>query len=174
MKLNSSCPDVESTNVSIRGRGKLSFGQSLFRSVKSTHILHFPFTFMTNTTFDNHSGCRLPEWTQPTEVCRLCRHWPSFGILQSSFSSRGWVWQLSWHSTYAPRFLDLSWTYPHRSKQRHPYCRIAGPTTSIDSCLGIDCQSALIALERCHLCLTRAGHPWARLVSVPFPPWCSL
>ena len=31
-------------------------GQALFRSVKSTHILHFPLVLCTNTIFVNHSG----------------------------------------------------------------------------------------------------------------------
>ena len=38
-------PTVESTRRSTAGREKLSFGQALFRSVKSTHICHLPFVF---------------------------------------------------------------------------------------------------------------------------------
>ena len=56
MNVNNLCPAVESTSWSILGRGKLSFGQALFRSVKSTHILHFPFVFFTKTTFASHFG----------------------------------------------------------------------------------------------------------------------
>ena len=48
--------EVESTSASMRGRGKLSFGQALLRSVKSIHILHFPLDFFTMTTFSNQSG----------------------------------------------------------------------------------------------------------------------
>jgi phosphoglycerate dehydrogenase-like enzyme len=49
MKLSNPYLVVESTNTSMRGRGKLSFGQALLRSVKSTHILHFPLDFFTKT-----------------------------------------------------------------------------------------------------------------------------
>ncbi|KAL0386510.1 UNVERIFIED_CONTAM: hypothetical protein Slati_4598000 [Sesamum latifolium] len=42
--------------MSIRGRGKGSFGHALFKSVKSIQRRHFPFGFGTNTTFANHSG----------------------------------------------------------------------------------------------------------------------
>jgi len=55
MKLSITCLAIESTNWSIHGRGKLSFGQALFKLVKSTHILHFLFDFLTMTTFANHS-----------------------------------------------------------------------------------------------------------------------
>ena len=41
---------------SIRGRGKLSFGQTLLISVKSMQSCHFPFAFFTKTTLANHSG----------------------------------------------------------------------------------------------------------------------
>ena len=37
-KLRSSCLEVASTIRSIFGKEKLSFGQALFRSVKSTHL----------------------------------------------------------------------------------------------------------------------------------------
>ena len=56
MKLSISCPAVASTNWSILGSGKLSLGQALFRSVKSTHILHLLFFFFTRTMFATHSG----------------------------------------------------------------------------------------------------------------------
>ena len=41
---------------SIRGRGKLSFGQALLMSVKSMQSRHLPFAFLTRTTLANHSG----------------------------------------------------------------------------------------------------------------------
>ena len=41
---------------SIRGRGKLSFGQALLMSVKSMQSRHLPFSFLTRTTLANHSG----------------------------------------------------------------------------------------------------------------------
>ena len=41
---------------SIRGRGKLSFGQDLLMSVKSMQSRHLPFTFFTRTMLANHSG----------------------------------------------------------------------------------------------------------------------
>ena len=45
-----------STSWSILGRGKLSLEHALFRSVKSTHILHFPLEFFTMTTLASHLG----------------------------------------------------------------------------------------------------------------------
>ena len=56
MNVSNLCPAVESMSWSILGRGKLSFGHALFRSVKSTHTLHFPFAFFTRTTFASRSG----------------------------------------------------------------------------------------------------------------------
>jgi hypothetical protein len=56
IKVSNLCPAVESTNWSIRGRGKLSFGQALLRSVKSTHIPHLPLAFFTMTTLASQSG----------------------------------------------------------------------------------------------------------------------
>ena len=41
---------------SIRGRGKLSFGQALLISVKSMQSRHLSFAFLTRTTLANHSG----------------------------------------------------------------------------------------------------------------------
>ena len=41
---------------SIRGRGKLSFGQALLMSVKSMQSHHLSFAFLTRTTLANHSG----------------------------------------------------------------------------------------------------------------------
>ena len=41
---------------SIRGRGKLSFGQALLISVKSMQIRPLSFAFLTRTTLANHSG----------------------------------------------------------------------------------------------------------------------
>ena len=39
---------VKSISWSILGRGKLSFGEALFKSVKLTHILYFSFAFFYN------------------------------------------------------------------------------------------------------------------------------
>ena len=44
-----------STMRSIRGRGKLSFGQTLLISVKSKQSFHLPFVFIKRTTLANHS-----------------------------------------------------------------------------------------------------------------------
>ena len=41
---------------SIRGRGKLSFGQALLMSAKSMQSRHLSFAFLTRTTLANHSG----------------------------------------------------------------------------------------------------------------------
>ena len=56
MKLRSSWPAVASTMRSIRGRGKLSFGQALLMFVKSMQNRHLQFAFLTRTTLANHSG----------------------------------------------------------------------------------------------------------------------
>ena len=56
MKRRSSCPAVASTMRSILGKGKLSFGQALFMSVKSIQSRHFPLAFLTSTTLASHSG----------------------------------------------------------------------------------------------------------------------
>ena len=56
MKLRSSWPIVASIIRSIRGKGKLSFGQALLTSVKSMQSHHFPFAFLTRTTLINQSG----------------------------------------------------------------------------------------------------------------------
>ena len=53
MKLRSSWPTVASTIRSIRGRGKLSFGQALLTSVKSMQSRHLSFAFLTRTTLAN-------------------------------------------------------------------------------------------------------------------------
>ena len=55
MKDKSSLSAVASTNWSICGRGKLSFGHALFRSVKSTQTRHFPFFLLTTTGLASQS-----------------------------------------------------------------------------------------------------------------------
>ena len=42
--------------ISIRGMGKLFFGQALLRSVNSMQSRHLPFSFLTRTTLANHFG----------------------------------------------------------------------------------------------------------------------
>ena len=49
-------PAALSTILSIRGNGKLSFGQALLRLVKSMHMRHFPLFFCTITTLESHVG----------------------------------------------------------------------------------------------------------------------
>jgi hypothetical protein len=49
-------PAALSAILSIRGNGKLSFGQALLRLVKSMHIRHFPLFFCTITTLESHVG----------------------------------------------------------------------------------------------------------------------
>ena len=56
MKLRSSWPAVASTLRSIRGRGKLSFGQALLTSVKSMQSRYLPFAFLMKTTLASQSG----------------------------------------------------------------------------------------------------------------------
>ena len=56
MKLRSSWPTVASTIRSIRGRGKLSFGQALLTSVKLMQSRHLSFAFLTRTTLASQSG----------------------------------------------------------------------------------------------------------------------
>ena len=55
MKLRSSWPAVASTMRSIRGSGKLSFGDALLIYVKLMQSRHLPFAFLTRTTSANHS-----------------------------------------------------------------------------------------------------------------------
>ena len=56
IKLRSSWPAMASTIRSIRGRGKLSFGQALLTSMKSMQSRHLSFAFLTRTTLANKSG----------------------------------------------------------------------------------------------------------------------
>ena len=56
MKLRSSWLKVASTMRSIRGKGKLSFGQAQLTSVKSMQSFHLPFSFLTRTTLANLLG----------------------------------------------------------------------------------------------------------------------
>ena len=56
MKLRSSWAEVASIIRSIRGRGKLSFGQTQLMSVKSMQSCHFLFAFLTRTTLASQSG----------------------------------------------------------------------------------------------------------------------
>lgn len=56
MKLNILCLAIESTIKSIHGKGKMSLGHALLRSMKSTHICHFLFEFFMSTMFESHSG----------------------------------------------------------------------------------------------------------------------
>ena len=55
-KLNNLHPAALSTRAFMLGKGYESFGQALFKSVKSTHMRHFPLLFFTSTTFASHSG----------------------------------------------------------------------------------------------------------------------
>ena len=48
-------PYVVSTNWSIFGTTKRSLGHALFKSVKLTQTLHFPFFFFIPTILDNQS-----------------------------------------------------------------------------------------------------------------------
>ena len=56
MKLRSSWPAVASTIWSMLDSGKLSFGQALFKSVKSMRTLYLPFFFFTRTGLAIQSG----------------------------------------------------------------------------------------------------------------------
>ena len=56
MKQRRSWPAMASTIRSIRGKGKLSFGQAQLTLVKSMQIRHLPFAFLTRTTLANQSG----------------------------------------------------------------------------------------------------------------------
>ena len=50
---------MASTSRSILGIGNGSLGQTLFKSMKSTHTCHFPLFFFTTTIFANHSGQKI-------------------------------------------------------------------------------------------------------------------
>ena len=56
MKLRSSWPEVASTMRSIRGRGKLSFGQARLTSVKSMQSRHLQFSFLIRATLASQLG----------------------------------------------------------------------------------------------------------------------
>ena len=70
MKLGSSWPAVASNMRLIQGRGKLSLRYAWLTSVKSMQSRHFPFSFLTSTTFANHSGYSTsliaPAWRSLT------------------------------------------------------------------------------------------------------------
>ena len=63
MKLRSLWPTLVSTIRSIRGRGKLSFGQARLTSAKSMQSRHLLFAFLTRTTFANQSGYSTSQVT---------------------------------------------------------------------------------------------------------------
>jgi hypothetical protein len=50
---------AKSTILSMRGRGNSSLGHALFRSVKSMHMCHLCFFFLTITTFASQVGTLL-------------------------------------------------------------------------------------------------------------------
>lgn len=64
MKESSSCPAVPSTSWLILSSGKLSFGQTLFKSEQSTQVCHFPFDFLPSIGFDTYSGY-VASWIKP-------------------------------------------------------------------------------------------------------------
>jgi hypothetical protein len=55
---------IQRQQVLILGNRKSSFEQALLRLVKSTHILYFPFFFLTSTTFDSQVGY-FTGWMTP-------------------------------------------------------------------------------------------------------------
>ena len=59
MKLSNACPKVASTNWSILGNRKLSFGQPLFKSVKSTQVLYLAFGFLTRLSLPTRKDKRI-------------------------------------------------------------------------------------------------------------------
>lgn len=54
-KLIISCLAADSTSWSILGMRKMSLGYALFRSMKTTQTLHFPFFFLTTIGLETHS-----------------------------------------------------------------------------------------------------------------------
>ena len=86
MKDKCSFPAVALTNRSMCGKGKLSFGQALLRSVKSTQARHFPFFFLTTTGLASQSGY-LTSVIDPTlsslstsSLTALARSGPGFRL----------------------------------------------------------------------------------------------
>ena len=69
----SSQPEVASTSWLMRGRGKSSLGDTLLRSVKSTHMRHLPVLFWTRMGLASHSECLTSRMT------------PAFSSLAISF-----------------------------------------------------------------------------------------
>ena len=72
---------ASSTILSIRGRGKSSFGQALFRSVKFIHILHLPLFFFTGTVLASQVGYLTSRMTFASS-----RRWTS-ALTAAAFSS---------------------------------------------------------------------------------------
>ena len=114
-----------STNLSILGKGYWSFGQHLFRSVKSTHIHHLSFFFLSMTTFASHSGYCIglmtsalsSLWTSAfaASVFRLTFSWAyAFSSLLLLLCLRSVVLAPGWH------LEDLSLT---RRKHRYSHAR---------------------------------------------------
>lgn len=64
MKLSITWLEMESISWSIWGKEKQSLGHALFKSMRSTHILHFSLVFFTNTTFASHVG-NFSSFTNP-------------------------------------------------------------------------------------------------------------
>ena len=63
-----------------------SLGQALFKSVKSTHILHFSLAFLTNTMFASHSGYWIsliwPTLNNFWVSCLMTRRFSSLNLLR--------------------------------------------------------------------------------------------
>ena len=67
------------------GKGYESLGQTLLKSMKFTHILHFLFYFLTKTTFVDHSGYWISRmWPAATSFLvssRMTRLFSSLNFL---------------------------------------------------------------------------------------------
>lgn len=89
---------VKSTRVLILERGKLSLGHALLILVKSTHILHFSFSFCIITTFASHSGHWIPLMNQVLSsfLTSSVMAWFLSGVKLLFFCLTGFVVGLTW------------------------------------------------------------------------------
>ena len=76
---------VKSISWSILGRGKLSFGEALFKSVKLTHILYVSFAFFYNDDVRQPLGIEdFPDEVSSKQFIHLVHDYVSFRSENSS------------------------------------------------------------------------------------------
>ena len=120
MKLRRACLADESTNLSVLIRGWLSFGQVLFRSVKSTHIVHAPLNFLTSLTLVNHFEYGHSSVKPCLSNCLTSVAAVAFrsGPLCLNFCLMAWT--LVWSIICGTWCWGQVWASPRYHKQRRP------------------------------------------------------